>query len=87
MLEIQYSETAVSQLKAIAGSNKQNAVLILKKIEQFARSPEEFSDVKVLKGKHAKFKRLRAGDFRIIFDTENRIMNIYQIKHRKEAYR
>jgi mRNA-degrading endonuclease RelE of RelBE toxin-antitoxin system len=40
-----------------------------------------------LKGKHATFKRLRAGEFRVIFDTENRIMNIYQIKHRKEAYR
>jgi len=87
MLEIQYSETAVRQIKAIARSNKQNAVLIFKKIEHFARSPEEFKDVKVLKGKHATFKRLRAGEFRVIFDTENRIMNIYQIKHRKEAYR
>lgn len=87
MLGIQYSETAVSQLKAIARSNKQNAVLILKKIEQFARTPEEFVDIKILKGKYATFKRLRSGDYRVIFDTENRIMNIYQIKHRKEAYR
>lgn len=87
MLGIQYSETAARQLKAIAGSNKQNALLILKKIEQFASAPEKIGDIKILKGKHATFKRLRVGDFRVIFDTENRIMNIYQIKHRKEAYR
>jgi hypothetical protein len=46
MLGIQYSEIAVRQLKAIARSNKQNAVLILKKIEQFARSPEELTMLK-----------------------------------------
>jgi len=87
MLGIRYSETASRQIKSIARSNKQNAILILKKIEQFASSPDEFSDIKVLKGRQATFKRLRAGDYRVIFDTENRIMNIYQIKHRKEAYK
>jgi len=49
MLNILYSEVAVRQLKAIARSNRQNAVLILSKIEQYASSPDSAGDVRVLK--------------------------------------
>ncbi len=87
MLHIQYSEIAVKQLKTIARSDKQSALLILTKIEQYAKDPKSITNLKILKGKLATFKRIRAGNFRIIFDTENNVLNIYQIKHRKEAYK
>lgn len=43
-------------------------------------------DIKLLKGEFGDFKRLRVGDYRIIFDEENKVINVYNIKHRKEAY-
>jgi mRNA-degrading endonuclease RelE of RelBE toxin-antitoxin system len=42
--------------------------------------------VKVLKGKYGDLKRLRSGNYRVIFDEEDKIMSIYEIKHRQEAY-
>lgn len=87
MIEIQYSEIAVKQLRMISKSDQRSAVLILAKIEQFASDPKSYKDVKILKGKLATFKRIRAGNYRVIFDTDNNVMSVYQIKHRKEIYR
>jgi len=39
-----------------------------------------------LKGKYAEFKRLRVGKYRIIFDDDGKVMVIYEVKHRQEAY-
>jgi len=86
MFEIQYSQAAVKQLKSIAKSDRKLAILILNKIEHYALHSESYANVKILKGNFATFKRIRAGNYRIIFDENNNVMNVYQIKHRKEAY-
>ena len=44
------------------------------------------NDIKYLKGKFGDFKRLRIGSYRVIFDNENNIMFVYEIKQRKDAY-
>ena len=31
--------------------------------------------------------RLRVGDYRVLFETENDKVTIYRIRHRKEIYR
>jgi mRNA interferase RelE/StbE len=86
-MEIKYSEIAVKQIKTIAKSNKKTAEMIFTKIENYAVNPNQFPNIKKLKGRQATFKRLRAGDYRVIFDDEFNVMLIYQIKHRKDAYK
>ena len=85
-MEIVYSEKSSKQLMKISKTDKKNARMIIGKIEEYAQNPYGRYDIKVLKGKLATFKRLRAGDYRIIFEDERDIMHIYEIKHRKKAY-
>lgn len=59
---------------------------IIATIEGYAENPTGNFDVKLLKGKYGSFKRLRVGQYRIIFDEEKQVMSIYEIKHRQEAY-
>jgi len=59
--------------------------LILTTIESYSKNPRGRFDAKVLKGDYGDFKRLRAGNYRILFDEEYNVMFIYEIKHRQEA--
>jgi len=68
-------------------SDRENAVHIINKIETYAENPRAEFDLKILKGKLASFKRLRVGNYRIIFDEDGRVLYIYQIKHRQESYK
>mgnify|MGYP000951962110 CR=1 FL=1 len=86
MLEIKYTEIALKQLKKIAISNLKDAERIINGIEKYALSHLGKHDIKHLKGKFGEFKRLRIGNYRVIFDNENNIMNVYEIKHRKDVY-
>jgi mRNA interferase RelE/StbE len=85
-MEIKYSENAVKQLKKISISNPKDADRIILGIEKYAMSPFEKQDVKSLKGKYGEFKRLRIGNYRVIFDNAGNIVFVYNIKHRKDAY-
>ncbi len=79
-MEIQYSEKAVKQLKKIHRGDKKSAAMILKTIETYAANPAGKFDVKVLKGKYGDLKRLRAGNYRVIFDDEESVILIYESK-------
>ena len=85
-MEIKYSDKAVKQLKKIYKSDKKSASLIIKKIEDFANNPSGNFDIKTLKGKFEDLKRFRIGDYRVIFEEENNVLYIYEVKHRQEAY-
>ncbi len=85
-MEILYSSKAAKQLKKIAKGDKQSAQLIIHGIELYANNPAKSHDVKLLKGRLGIFKRLRVGNYRILFDDNNRIMHIYEIKQRQGAY-
>jgi mRNA interferase RelE/StbE len=85
-LEIKYSEKAVKQLKKIHKGDRKSAAMILKTIETYAVKPSGRFDVKILKGKFGDLKRLRAGNYRVIFDDEKNVILVYEIKHRQEAY-
>lgn len=52
----------------------------------YANNPKMKHDIKVLKGEYGDFKRLRVGNYRVIFDENKEIMLIYHVKHRQEAY-
>jgi len=85
-MEIKYSERAVRQLKKIAKGDKKSASMIMKTIEAYSKNPSSKFDIKILKGKYGNFKRIRVGNYRIIFDDDGNVMFIYELKHRKEAY-
>ncbi len=86
MMEIKYSENSVKELKKILVANPRDAQRIILGIEKYTGSPLERHDVKPLKGKYGEFKRLRISSYRVIFDNENNILFVYNIKHRKDAY-
>ena len=74
------------QITKIHKGDRKSAEPIIKTIESYSKNPFGKFDVKVLKGKYGDLKRLRAGNYRVIFDEEGRIMSIYEIRHRQEAY-
>jgi mRNA-degrading endonuclease RelE of RelBE toxin-antitoxin system len=82
---IVYSDKAQKQVREIAQGDKKSAALIFEKIEQYAGGSAN-ADVKVLRGKYGEFKRLRAGNYRVIFDEDDRVLSVYSIHHRREAY-
>lgn len=58
---------------------------IAEAIDSLAQNP--FSgDYKFLHGAVARFRR-RVGDYRILFDVEERAVYILRVQHRKEVYR
>jgi len=81
-----YSEKAAKNLKKIYKGDKKSAKMIIDAIEKYAENPEGNHDIKFLKGNFGQFKRLRTGSYRVIFDDENNILHIYEIKHRQGAY-
>lgn len=85
-MDIRYSAKAEKQLKKIHKGDKKSAVMIIDAIEKYAYNPYSNFDVKELKGNYGDFKRLRVGNYRVIFDDENNILSIYEIKHRQGAY-
>jgi mRNA-degrading endonuclease RelE of RelBE toxin-antitoxin system len=85
-MDILYSEKAEKQLKKICKGNRQAAITIMNSIEAYGDNPTGNFDIKLLKGKHGDFKRLRVGNYRVIFDNTDKIMMIYEIKHRQGVY-
>lgn len=86
MLKIKYSGKASKQFAGIHKGDKKSAEMIVSAVEEYAKDPFGHFDIKILKGKPVKFKRLRIGDYRIIFEDDKVTMWIYEIKHRQEAY-
>ena len=84
-MEIRYSEKAVRQISKIHRGDRKSAALIIKTIEAYAKNPSGNFDLKTLKGKYEDLKRLRIGNYRVIFDDEGHTMSIYEVKHRQEA--
>jgi len=73
-------------MRVIAKSDPKNAERILNKIEKYAAKPAGKHDIKALKGKYGTFLRLRVGAYRIIFETVENEMHVYEIRQRQEAY-
>ncbi|HBD95186.1 MAG: hypothetical protein A2015_04725 [Spirochaetes bacterium GWF1_31_7] len=85
-MDILYSEKAVKSMKKIAKGDKKSAQKIIEAIENYANNPNGAFDIKALKGNFGFFKRIRVGNYRIIFDENINVINIYDIKHRQEIY-
>jgi len=85
-MKIRYSEKAKKQIKKIFKGDRTSAEMIIKAIEAYAENPSGNFDIKTLKGNFEDLKRLRIGNYRVIFDNYSDIMSIYEIKQRQGAY-
>ena len=78
---IELRPKAEKDLKGLSGSNRGRVVERLRRLEE-----DLGGDVKKLSN-HTPEYRMRAGDYRVLFEVaENRIV-VYRILHRSEAYR
>ncbi len=85
-MEIKCSEKVVKQLEKIWRGDKKSASIIMEEIEAYSKNQKRDFDIKPLKGKYGDLKRLRSGKYRIIFEDDGKVMLVYEIKHRQEAY-
>lgn len=81
MLKIEFKKSAVKDLDKI---EKKGALIILDKIKKMEDGLS--GNIKKLTNFTPEY-RLRAGNYRILFEIETNKIVIYRIKHRKESYR
>ena len=79
-MEIRYTETALADLERLP---TRAAGQIMRKIDRLRLGLH--GDIKQLTQYDFAY-RLRSGNYRILFDLDNRIVIIQRILHRKEAY-
>ena len=82
MYELVYSSNALKQLNKLEKNIQERIVLVLERL----RIRPESCDIKKLVGMAG--YRVRAGDYRIIFEMEHNKLHIFVIKigHRKNIY-
>jgi len=78
---VEIQEGAKKDLKKI---DKSIAIRILANIKKLENYPN-ISNIKRLKN-HYPPHRYRVGDYRVLFDIEDDVIIVVNIKHRKEAY-
>ncbi len=91
-MKIEISNSALKFLNKLDNKNKELIIhkigIIKSSIENTGVIPFKSLDIKVLKGNWHPYKRLRVGDFRIIFNIEinNSALKIYEIDNRGNIY-
>ena len=78
---VQFKPKAV---RDIEGLPSRIQTRILARIEEMSNDLK--GDVKKLTNLTPEY-RLRVGDYRVLFEIEERVIVIYRIRHRREAYR
>lgn len=82
MKTVIFSRKAAKALGSIA---RPQALAIRSKIAQLAADPASLANnIRALKGQDA--KRLRVGDYRVIFNDRLEILDILAIGHRRDIY-
>jgi mRNA interferase RelE/StbE len=78
---IQFKPRAVKDIERLSSRIE---LQIIKRIE--AMSDDLKGDVKRLTNLTPEY-RLRVGDYRVLFEVENKNIVVYRVRHRREAYR
>lgn len=84
--EVLVSQTAAKELKALEGSLQAR---IKGKLKELAQDPSNRSgrlDVKKLSSTRRNYYRLRVGEYRIIFFTEEMAIKVVRIANRSDVY-
>ena len=80
--ELVYTKTAFSDIKKLDATSKKR---IKNKIEKFTENP--ISHAKKLINFSIGEYRWRIGDYRVIFDLDEKNIVILRVKHRRESYK
>ena len=80
-MTVKVQESALKDLKKIDKSIATNILLHVKNLENYPN----LANIKKLKN-HYPPLRYRIGDYRVLFDVEDDVLIVVNIKHRKEAY-
>ena len=72
-------------LKDLGKIHKGDVAKIFAKIETLSLFPH-IPNIKKLTHFEPPF-RLRVGNYRVLFDVEDDVLTVYNVKHRKESYR
>lgn len=86
-MEIRYSEKSEKQITRIKRGDRKSAEMIIKAIENYAENSTGIFDIKTLKGRYEDLKRLRIGDYRVLFENDKNVMSVYEVRHRQGAYK
>ena len=84
-MRIQWTTRAVRDMRRLAGQDRNRVVA---KIEQYAEDPTSLAN-KVIQLAGSTHRRLRVGNYRVLFTIEHRtivIMIVLRVRHRREAY-
>ncbi len=79
---IEWSPEARSDSRRL---DKRAAMRIFEQLAEFAATGH--GDAKELQGEFAGKRRLRVGDYRVIFSQTGEILQIHRVRRRSEAYR
>lgn len=80
-MTVKVQESALKDLKKLDKNIATNIILHIKNLENYPN----LSNIKKLKN-HYPPLRYRIGDYRVLFDVEDDVLIVVNIKHRKEAY-
>ncbi|MBU2524525.1 type II toxin-antitoxin system RelE/ParE family toxin [Patescibacteria group bacterium] len=86
--KIKLAQSALKDLKKLTSKVSER---ILKKLDFFESKPNPLKHAKKLKNSDYGTYRFRIGEYRVIFDIDNKgnikILMILRIKHRKDIYK
>lgn len=82
MKAVRYSDKALKELRAIPLSDARR---IREKVSQLETDPAaRANNVKQLK--NSDFRRLRVGDYRVIFNEDGLVLTLTKVGHRRDVY-
>lgn len=84
-MQIEWSSRAIKDVRRLAPRNRER---VIAKIEQYAGDPASLAN-QVITLTGGKYRRLRVGDHRVIFNVEHgesTTMVVLRVRHRREAY-
>ncbi len=79
--EIQFKRSALNDLKKIGKTEAGRILLTI--TEKLPKNPEQYE---MLAGRFKGLRKLRIGDYRVIFAIKGQMVIIAKIGHRKEVY-
>ena len=84
-MRIEWSVRSIKDMRRLSPRNRE---LVIAKIEQYAEDPASLVN-QVIALANNSHRRLRVGNYRVIFSVENgavAIMLVLRVRHRREAY-
>jgi mRNA interferase RelE/StbE len=80
VFDLRFSPRALKDLRGLQASDQQRVLAAIERLRDNLKG-----DVKKLTA-HTPEYRLRVGDFRVLFDVSGSEIQIYRIRHRRDAY-